>query len=52
MTYLLTHCIYREYEGPQDDNWGTLAVYAQEENLLQQLLWGVRALDIRVGYCE
>ena len=30
----------------------TLAVYAQEESLLQQLQYGVRSLDIRIGYCE
>ena len=33
-----------------DDNWATSAVFAQEESLEQQLLYGVRGLDIRVGY--
>ena len=33
-----------------DDNWATSAVFAQEESLEQQLLFGVRGLDIRVGY--
>jgi len=40
---------YRDYEGEGDDNWATSAVYAQEEDLLNQLLWGSRFLDIRVG---
>jgi hypothetical protein len=44
--------IFRDYVGPEDDNLVTLAVYAQEESLLQQLQWGVRSLDIRIGYCK
>ena len=47
----MIHFNSREYEGQQDDNWVTLAVFAQEENLEQQLQWGVRKLDIRVAYC-
>jgi len=41
---------YREYEGIGDDNWATSAVFAQEEDLLHQLIWGVRFLDIRAGF--
>lgn len=41
---------FKEYEGAGDDNLITLAVFAQEENLQQQLQWGVRLLDIRVAY--
>ena len=41
---------YREFEGQGDDNWGTNSVFAQEEDLLHQLLWGVRFLDIRAGF--
>lgn len=41
---------YKEYQGAGDDNLATLAVFAQEESLEQQLQWGVRLLDIRVGY--
>jgi len=41
---------YRDYHDQGDDNLATSAVYAQEEDLLNQLLWGVRFLDIRVGY--
>ena len=37
-------------EGIGDDNWGTSSVFAQEEDLLHQLLWGVRFLDIRAGF--
>ena len=44
--------ILREYVGTEDDNWATLSVYAQEESLLQQLQWGVRSLDIRIGHCK
>ena len=29
-------------QGIGDDNWGTSAVFAQEEDFLHQLLWGVR----------
>ena len=43
---------FRDYVGTEDDNLVTLAVYAQEESLLQQLQYGVRSLDIRIGYCE
>lgn len=43
---------FRVYEGPGDDNLITLAVFAQEESLEQQLQWGVRGLDIRVAYCN
>ena len=50
--HILPFPLSRDYEGPEDDNWATLAVYAQEESLLQQLQWGVRSLDIRIGYCE
>ena len=42
----------RQYEGSGDDNLATLAVFAQEESLEQQLQYGVRGLDIRVGYCK
>jgi len=41
---------YRDYQGVGDDNLVTSATFAQEENLLSQLLWGVRFLDIRIGY--
>jgi len=41
---------YRDYQGSGDDNWVTSSTFAQEENLLSQLLWGVRFLDIRIGY--
>jgi len=41
---------YREYQGIGDDNWATSAVFAQEEDLLHQLIWGVRFLDIRAGF--
>jgi len=41
---------YKQYEGSGDDNLATLAVFAQEESLEQQLQYGVRGLDIRVGY--
>jgi len=41
---------YKEYSGQGDDNWATSAVYAQEENLLNQMMWGVRFMDIRVGH--
>jgi len=41
---------YRDYQGIGDDNWATSAVFAQEEDLLHQLLWGVRFLDIRAGF--
>jgi len=41
---------YREFEGQGDDNWGTNSVFAQEEDFLHQLLWGVRFLDIRAGF--
>ena len=34
-------------QGVGDDNWATQAVFAQEEDLLHQLLWGIRFLDIR-----
>ena len=33
-----------------DDNWATSAVFAQEEDFLHQLIWGVRFLDIRAGF--
>merc|ERR1712212_121721 len=41
---------YREYQDIGDDNWATSAVFAQEEDLLHQLIWGVRFLDIRAGF--
>ena len=41
---------YRDYQGIGDDNWATSAVFAQEEDLLHQLIWGVRFLDIRAGF--
>jgi len=41
---------YREYQGIGDDNWATSAVFAQEEDLLHQLIWGARFLDIRAGF--
>ena len=41
------HEIEKHVQGVQDDNWATSAVYAQEEDLLHQLLWGARFLDIR-----
>ena len=44
--------LLRIYEGSGDDNLATLAVFAQEESLEQQLQYGVRGLDIRVGYCK
>ena len=44
--------VLRIYEGSGDDNLATLAVFAQEESLEQQLQYGVRGLDIRVGYCK
>ncbi len=44
--------ISRSYGGAGDDNLITLATFAQEENLEQQLQWGSRVLDIRIGYCK
>merc|ERR1719153_1951739 len=41
---------YRDYQGVGDDNWATSAVFAQEEDLLHQLMWGVRFVDIRCGF--
>ena len=41
---------YRDYQGIGDDNWATSAVFAQEEDLLHQLIWGARFLDIRAGF--
>merc|ERR1719500_1978505 len=41
---------YRDYQGVGDDNWATSAVFAQEEDLLHQLIWGVRFVDIRCGF--
>ncbi len=43
---------FRYYEGAGDDNLITLATFAQEESLEQQLQWGVRVLDIRLGFCK
>ena len=33
---------YRDYQGEGDNNLATSAVYAQEEDLRNQLTWGVR----------
>jgi len=41
---------YKEYTGKGDDNWATSAVFAQEEDLLHQMMWGVRFVDIRIGF--
>ena len=41
---------YRDYQGIGDDNWGTHSVFAQEEDFLHQLIWGVRFLDVRAGF--
>ena len=41
---------YREYQGVGDDNWATSSVFAQEEDLLHQMIWGVRFVDIRCGF--
>ena len=41
---------YRDYQGVGDDNWATSAVFAQEEDFLHQLIWGVRFLDVRAGF--
>jgi len=41
---------YRDYQGVGDDNWATSSVFAQEEDLLHQLIWGVRFVDIRAGF--
>ncbi|XP_023320825.1 uncharacterized protein LOC111695659 isoform X2 [Eurytemora carolleeae] len=41
---------YRDYLGEGDNNLATSAVYAQEEDIQNQLVWGARFLDIRVGY--
>ena len=41
---------YRDYQGIGDDNWATSAVFAQEEDFLHQLIWGVRFLDVRAGF--
>ena len=37
---------YRDYQGEGDDNLATSAVYAQEEDLRSQLVWGVRSVVI------
>ena len=41
---------YRDYQGVGDDNWATSSVFAQEEDLLHQMIWGVRFVDIRCGF--
>ncbi len=33
---------YRDYLGEGDNNLATSAVYAQEEDIQNQLVWGVR----------
>ena len=38
---------YKDFEDEGDNNLVTSAVYAQEETLYSQLVWGVRFLDIR-----
>lgn len=42
---------YRQYDGLGDENMVTSATFTQEETLLGQLQYGVRFLDIRIGYC-
>ncbi len=42
--------VRRKYNG--HESMIDKAVWAQEEDLEQQLQWGVRFLDLRVGYCE
>jgi len=41
---------YRDYQGVGDNNWATSSVFAQEEDLLHQMIWGVRFVDIRCGF--
>lgn len=43
---------FQQYQGSGDQNFASSLVYAQEEDLQVQLQYGVRYLDIRVGYCE
>jgi hypothetical protein len=44
--------IYRDYTGDADENLINLVIFTQEESILQQLQWGVRSLDIRIGNCN
>lgn len=41
---------YRRYPGKKKDNIITRYKYTQEENVFNQLAYGIRYLDIRVGY--
>ena len=43
---------YKYYEFRGDENFASQLTFTQDEELGLQLQWGVRALDMRIAYCE